>query len=85
MLLYRYRSTRKVDFVLWGASAVFGILGVLTMTGNVIALGAAFAFALFIFVVAFRSMVRFRLSETIEEEILGGCGITAAQNVARQR
>ena len=85
MLLYRYRSTRKVDLVLWGASAVFGILGVLTMMGNVIALGAAFAFALFIFIVAFRSMVRFSLSETIEEEILGGCGITAAQNVARQR
>jgi UDP-GlcNAc:undecaprenyl-phosphate GlcNAc-1-phosphate transferase len=85
MLLYRCRSTRKVDLVLWGLSAVFGVLGVLTMRGNVVALGAASALALFIFIVALRSMVRFNLPGAAEEEILGGCGITAAQNIARQR
>ncbi len=85
MLLYRYRSMRKVDLVLWGASAVFGVLGVLTLRGNVIALGAAFALALLVFVVALRSMVRFKLPGADEEEILGGCGIAAARNVARQR
>lgn len=85
MLLYRYRSMRKVDLVLWGVSAVFGALGVLTMRGSVIALGAASALALILFVVALRSMVRFKLPGAAEEEILGGCGITAAQSVVRQR
>jgi UDP-GlcNAc:undecaprenyl-phosphate GlcNAc-1-phosphate transferase len=85
MLLYRYRSMRKVDGVLWGVSAVFGVLGVLTMRGSVIALVAASALAVLIFIVALRSMVRFKLPGASEEEILGGCGITAAQNVARQR
>jgi hypothetical protein len=30
-------------------------------------------------------MVRFELSRKIEEEILGGCGITASNGAARQR
>jgi UDP-GlcNAc:undecaprenyl-phosphate/decaprenyl-phosphate GlcNAc-1-phosphate transferase len=85
MLLYRYRSARSVDLVLWGVSAVFGALGVLTMGGSVVALGAASALALFIFVAALRSMVRFNLPGAAEEEILGVCGITSTQGVARQR
>lgn len=85
MLLYRYRSMRKVDLILWGVSAVFGILGVLTMRGSAVALGTAFVLALLFFIVALRSMVHFKLPEASEEEILGGCGITAAQGVARQR
>jgi UDP-GlcNAc:undecaprenyl-phosphate/decaprenyl-phosphate GlcNAc-1-phosphate transferase len=85
MLLYRYRSTRKVDLVLWGTSAVFGVLGVLTMRGSVLAFGVGLALACGIFVVALRSMVHFRLPGAAEEEILGGCGITAARNAARQR
>jgi len=85
MLLYRYRSTRKVDLVLWSLSAGFGALGVLTMRGNVIALCCAFAIGILIFVFALRSMVRFELPGSVEEEILGGCGITATQATPRQR
>jgi UDP-GlcNAc:undecaprenyl-phosphate GlcNAc-1-phosphate transferase len=85
MLLYRCRSARRVDFILWGISAVFGALGVLTLRGSVPALVAASVLAILIFVAALRSMVRFALPDSAEEEILGGCGITAAQTVARQR
>lgn len=85
ILLYHYRSTWKVDCVLWGASAVFGVLGVLAMQRNVIALVSAFVLAACIFVVALRSMVRFKLPGAAEEEILGGCGIISVRSVARQR
>lgn len=85
MLLYRYRSARSVDLVLWGLSSVFGALGVLTMRGSVVALGAASALAAFVFVASLRSMVRFNLSGPAEEEILGVCGITSTQGVSRQR
>jgi UDP-GlcNAc:undecaprenyl-phosphate GlcNAc-1-phosphate transferase len=85
ILLYRYRSMRKVDFVLWGLAVVFGALGVLTMRGSAIALCAALALEVLVFVVALRGMVRFELSRKIEEEILGGCGITASNGAARQR
>ncbi len=84
MLLYRYRSMRKVDLILWGISAVFGLLGVLAMRGSVVALGAAFAIALVIFIAALRSMVGLKLPVPAEEEILGGCGIAAARDVARR-
>ena len=85
ILLYRYRSTWKVDLILWGVSAVFGVLGVLAMRGVVIALGAGFALALLVFIVALWAMVRFKLPVAAEKEILGGCGMIAVQNVARQR
>jgi len=85
MLLYRCRSSRKVDLILWAAAAVFGALGVLTMAGSTAALGAALLLAVLLFVAALRSMVRFRLPEATEEEILGGCGIAVARNAMRQR
>jgi UDP-GlcNAc:undecaprenyl-phosphate GlcNAc-1-phosphate transferase len=85
MLLYRFRSARKVDAVLWGLAAVFGALGVLTMRGNTAALWAALALEIAVYVISLRTMVRFGLSEAIEEEILGGCGITASQCIPRQR
>ena len=85
MLLYRFRSTKKVDLALWGLSAVFGALGVLTMRGSAIALCSALAIGIVVFVFALRGMVRFELPESVEEEILGGCGITASPSVSRQR
>jgi UDP-GlcNAc:undecaprenyl-phosphate GlcNAc-1-phosphate transferase len=85
MLLYRFRSTMKVDLALWGLSAVFGALGVLTMRGSAMALCSALAIEIVVFVIALRRMVRFELPESVEEEILGGCGITASQSVSRQR
>ncbi|MDD4858568.1 MAG: hypothetical protein PHD74_10775, partial [Candidatus Krumholzibacteria bacterium] len=85
ILLYRFRSMRKVDAVLWALAAVFGALGVLTMRGSAIALCCALALEVVVFAVALRSMVHFELSEKIEEEILGGCGITASNGATRQR
>lgn len=85
MLLYRFRSTKKVDLALWGLSAVFGALGVLTMRGSAIAFCSALAIGIVVFVFALRGMVRFELPESVEEEILGGCGITASPSVSRQR
>jgi UDP-GlcNAc:undecaprenyl-phosphate/decaprenyl-phosphate GlcNAc-1-phosphate transferase len=85
MLLYRYRSTKKVDAALWGLAALFGALGVLTMRGSFLALGAAAVLALVVYVVALHRMVCFRLPGSLEEEILGGCGITASQGTVRQR
>jgi uncharacterized membrane protein YhhN len=85
MLLYRFRSVKKVDLVLWGLSGVFGALGVLTMRGSLPALGGAFALQLVVFIVALRAMVCLELPEAIEEEILGGCGITASNMIPRQR
>ena len=80
MLLYRLRSARKVDAVLWGLAAVFGALGVLTMRGNAAALCAALVLEVAVFGVSLRTMVHFGLSEAIEEEILGGCGITTSKD-----
>ena len=85
MLLYRLRSARKVDAILWALAAVFGALGILTMQGSVVALCAALVIEIGVFALALRTMVRFGLSEAIEEEILGGCGITASQGMPRQR
>jgi UDP-GlcNAc:undecaprenyl-phosphate GlcNAc-1-phosphate transferase len=85
MLLYRFRSVKTVDLMLWGLSAVFGALGVLTMRGSTIALCIALALEVLVFAVALHRMVRFELPESLKEEILGGCGITASQAVPRQR
>jgi UDP-GlcNAc:undecaprenyl-phosphate GlcNAc-1-phosphate transferase len=85
MLLYQLRSAKRVDMVLWALAAVFGALGVLTMRGNVAALYTALALEIGVFGVSLRTMVRFGLSEAVEEEILGGCGITASQGIPRQR
>ncbi|HEY5132954.1 MAG TPA: MraY family glycosyltransferase [Candidatus Krumholzibacteriaceae bacterium] len=85
MLLYRFRSTKKVDLALWGLSAVFGALGVLTMRGSAIAFCSALVIGIVVFVFALRRMVHFELPESVEEEILGGCGITASASVSRQR
>jgi UDP-GlcNAc:undecaprenyl-phosphate GlcNAc-1-phosphate transferase len=85
MLLYRFRSMKKVDATLWGLSAVFGALGVLTMQGRMIAFCSALVIGAVVFSFALRRMVRFELPESVEEEILGGCGITASQSVSHQR
>jgi UDP-GlcNAc:undecaprenyl-phosphate GlcNAc-1-phosphate transferase len=85
MLLYRYRSTKKVDAILWGLAALFGALGVLTMRGSLLAFGAAVVAGVVVYVVALHRMVCVRLPRAIEEEILGGCGITASPSIPRQR
>jgi UDP-GlcNAc:undecaprenyl-phosphate GlcNAc-1-phosphate transferase len=85
MLLYRYRSVKKVDLALWGLSAAFGALGVLTLRGSLVALCVALAVQIGVFIASLRAMVRFELPQASEEEILGVCGINASNGIPRQR
>ncbi len=85
MLLYRFCSVRAVDAILWVLAAAFGALGVLTMRGSVAALCIAFALLVGVYAFSLRRMVRFTISESEEEEILGACGIAALPTVSRGR
>ncbi len=75
ILLYRFNSVLKVDLALWGLSIIFGLLGVLTMTGNIVALVCAVVIQAVVFAVALRSMVRFDTSDEMVEKILHKNGI----------
>ena len=75
ILLYRFKSVLKVDMALWGLSIIFGLLGVLTMTGNIVALVCAVVIQAVVFVTALRSMVRFDISDEMVEKILQKNGI----------
>lgn len=85
MLLYRFRSVKKAGMALWVLSGAFGALGVETMRGSFLALCGALALQVVVFVVALRAMVRFDLPHALEEEVLGGCGITVSNGVTRLR
>jgi UDP-GlcNAc:undecaprenyl-phosphate GlcNAc-1-phosphate transferase len=78
ILLFGCGSTRKVDLMLWSLSAVFGALGVLTILGNVMALGAAVLLELVIFILALRRMVTFDMSREKAERILSECGVSSS-------
>ncbi len=84
ILLYRFKSARKVNLLLWGMSAVFGLMGVLIMQGSFTILLAAVAVEFFVFVMALRSMVQFELPREKAEEILGRCGINPSRIVPRE-
>lgn len=84
ILLYRFESVRKVDIFMWGLSAVFGLLGVLTMMGNVLAFVLALAAQLAVFILALREMVHFTLPSEKVEDIIGRSGITASRFVPRR-
>ncbi len=75
ILLYRFKSVLKVDLTLWGLSAIFGLLGVVTMMGNIVALVCALAIQAVIFVTALHGMVRFDISDEVVEKILHKNGI----------
>ncbi len=83
VLLYRYKSVRRVDLILWSLSAVFGLLGVITMRGSMTALLLAAALEAAVFTVALRSMVNFRITREKAEEILSCCGISTSRMVPR--
>ena len=75
ILLYRFKSVLKVDLALWGLSIIFGLLGVLTMMGNIVALICALAIQAVVFAAALHSMVRFGISDEMVEKILHNNGI----------
>lgn len=84
VLLYRYRSVRLVDAVLWTYGALCGVLGVLTMRGSVAAFIAAVAIDVIFFILALRAMVRIELPVESAREILGRNGISSSRLMPRR-
>ncbi len=84
ILLYRFKSVLKVDLFLWGLALIFGLLGIMTMRGNLLSLFLAVAIQALIFVLALRQMVHFELSSEKAEKILQSNGINAARMIPRQ-
>jgi len=84
ILLYRFKSVKKVDFVLWSFSAAFGLLGIFTMLGSLIALYVAVVAEALVYILALHRMVRFELSRERAEEILGRCGIKTSRVIPRR-
>lgn len=84
IMLYRFKSVIKVDAILWGLSIVLGLLGVLTMKGNFMAMLLAILIQLVIYIFTLHEMVRFELPREKVEEILGRCGITASRIIPRE-
>jgi UDP-GlcNAc:undecaprenyl-phosphate GlcNAc-1-phosphate transferase len=84
ILLCRFESVRKVDLVLWGISAIFGVLGVLTMMGSLPALVLAIVLQLAVFVLALREMVNLALPREEVESIMGRSGIATSRFFPRE-
>jgi len=78
ILLFGCGSTRKVDLMLWSLSAVFGLLGLLTILGYTAALAVAGLLELVIFILALRKMVTFDMSREKAERILSECGVSTS-------
>jgi hypothetical protein len=78
ILLFRCGSTRKVDLMLWSLTAVFGVLGLLTMLGYAAALAVAAVLELTVFFLALRRMVTFDMSREHAEQILSECGVSSS-------
>lgn len=82
ILLFGCGSTRKVDLMLWSLSAVFGLLGLLTILGYTAALAAAVVLELVVFILALRKMVTFDMSREKAEQILSECGVSTSSMAA---
>jgi UDP-GlcNAc:undecaprenyl-phosphate GlcNAc-1-phosphate transferase len=78
ILLFGCGSTRKVDMMLWSLSALFGLLGLLTILGYTAALAVAGVLELAIFILALRRMVTFDMSREKAEQILSECGVSTS-------
>lgn len=74
ILLHRYGSVRRVDFVLSLFAAVSGALGVWTMLGSRGALATAAALYAAVFAVALRRMLRFDIPQERIDRIATDCG-----------
>ncbi len=83
VFLFKFGSTRKVDFFLWSLSAVFAALGVLTMGGRLPALLAGAVTELAVFIIALRNMVNLNLPSEKVEEILNRCGVSRSRMIPR--
>ena len=78
ILLFGCGSTRKVDFLLWSLSAVFGALGIMTILGITAALVVSAVLIPVVFVVLLRRMVKFDISRERAEQILSECGVSSS-------
>lgn len=84
ILLYRFGSVRKVDFLLWSFSAVFGILGLLTMKTYFPAFVITMAMELAIFGFALHEMINLNISSEKMDEILYEYDSAQVEMVPRQ-
>jgi UDP-GlcNAc:undecaprenyl-phosphate GlcNAc-1-phosphate transferase len=83
IMLYRLGSMRKVDFLLWTFSAVFGALGIMTMMTSRPALIVTIVLEVAVFGAALREMVALDIPVEKIDEILDGCG--APSSIAARR
>ncbi|MBD3180156.1 MAG: hypothetical protein GF417_11525 [Candidatus Latescibacteria bacterium] len=73
VLLFRFGSMIKVDFILWSLSLLFGILGILTMAGSLTALITASILQLVLLFVSFSLMNRSKVSGERINRIIADC------------
>jgi len=84
ILLYRLKSMRNVDYVLWSASAVFAALGLLTMMSSLYAMAVALLLEISFFGFSLREMVHFDIPLEKIEELLENSQIKPAPAVPRK-
>ncbi len=70
LLLARYKSMRKVNFILWSLAVLLGCLGVFTMMGNVAAFIAAVILEIAIFAFSLYAMNSRKVPEESIESIM---------------
>jgi hypothetical protein len=81
VLVYRLGSVVKADVVLWSLAAVFGVLGVFTIRGNLGALLAAVGLEAAVFFTALRAMVHVE----IDADVFVDAGLPASHASHRGR
>ncbi|MBN2184959.1 MAG: undecaprenyl/decaprenyl-phosphate alpha-N-acetylglucosaminyl 1-phosphate transferase [Candidatus Krumholzibacteriota bacterium] len=84
ILLYRLGSVRKVDFLLWGITAFFSMLGVFTMRYHFPVLISASVIELLVFGIALRDMVKNNFSMEKMDKLICGYGPAGTTPVSGQ-
>jgi UDP-GlcNAc:undecaprenyl-phosphate GlcNAc-1-phosphate transferase len=84
VLLYHFNSMRKVDFLLWSMSAVFGTLGVMTMMASLPALIISILLEIIFFSVALTKMVKFDIPVEKVDSILSKYGVSSQGMLSRE-
>jgi len=70
VILVRVRSMRKVDYILWSVSALFAILGILTIMGNMPAFYSGVILQAVVFARAIVAMTRSSFQRDIVDKII---------------
>ncbi|MCD6378966.1 undecaprenyl/decaprenyl-phosphate alpha-N-acetylglucosaminyl 1-phosphate transferase, partial [bacterium] len=84
LLLIRFESMLKVDFILWGLTLLFSIFGILTMMGYVAAFIIAIFLEIALFTFSLTAMMRMKASTGNIDEILKKCRATSSTASERE-